>query len=165
MLSFQVANLTRYLADSEEQVQARTLVNYTAALQWHLIYLRYLLHPDTTVLTETPEHRLWHIVHTSVELEAKKRLRDLKECMKQVRGMMTKTSPIAEKQPILRNGKEALKEQGRWVEVDFMMSLKTIVDEEGWARLKSLEQRIQLIGLGDLSKVFLSSTYYFLLNC
>ena len=54
-MSIKVANIYCFLCDQEKQLQARTVINYSSALQWHLIYLWYLLHRDTIAKGETEE--------------------------------------------------------------------------------------------------------------
>lgn len=156
LMSIKVDNMYRFLADSEGQLQARTIVNYTAAFQWHLIFLRYLHHPDTETAANTPEQGIQKAVRGLSKTERDTHQREMKECMKKIKGMMTKSSVVAERQTILRNGKEALQMQGKWVSVDFMMTLKEAADTEGWARLKSLEARLQIVPLKDLIQVSVS---------
>jgi len=51
-------------------------------------------------------------------------------------GFDEKTGSVAEQQTIVRNGKKALSQQGRWVEMDFMVQLQSNVEKEEWARLQ-----------------------------
>ena len=83
-------------------------------------------------------------VRSSIQAENKARRKDMKASMAKLKDLMMKTGPVAEQQTILRNGKEALSQQGRWVEMDFMIRLQSIVEKEGWARLESLQARLQL---------------------
>ena len=45
-ISIKVANIHTFLCDLEKQFTAKTVVNYCSMLQWHLVYLCYLLHWD-----------------------------------------------------------------------------------------------------------------------
>lgn len=128
-------------------------MNYSAALQWHLIYIRYLLHDSTTATNEI-EKKIQKVIRSKIKTENEQRLCELKACMRKLRGLMLKSGPIAEKQTILRNSKEALIQQDRWIEMSFMNALRESIDTEGWARLKSLQERIKLCGLESLLKVF-----------
>lgn len=128
--SVQVATLWRFLSDMEGSFQARTICNYSAALQWHLVYIRFLLHPDMT--SENSEEQLIQkALQPSSNDEFQKMKKEMKEGMKKLRSLIGKTSDIAERQTKDRNGKEALSSIGRWVEVDWMTKLKQVVDEEG----------------------------------
>ena len=89
-----------FLSNSEQQLQARTVVNYTAALQWHLVYLRFLLHPDS-VATIEEEQAVLKAVRSTMKQENETREKEMKEAMKKIRGMMQKAGPEAEKQTIL----------------------------------------------------------------
>lgn len=153
LLSINAGHMNQFLTNTEQQLRARTLVNYTAALQWHFGYLRFLLHPQTTTLDGTSEQHIQQIIRPSLKSEQEAHSKELKDCMKKVRSVMARAGEVAEKQTILRNGKEALMEQGRWVEMDFMVKLKESVDAEGWARMESLEQRIALVGIQHFAKV------------
>jgi hypothetical protein len=54
-MSIKVEHVNTFLCDIERQYQARTMVNYSSALQWHLAYLRFLLHVDTKAKNVTEE--------------------------------------------------------------------------------------------------------------
>lgn len=144
----------RFLTDTESQLQARTVVNYAAALQWHLVYLRYFLHPDTETVKHTTERLIQKAIRSSNRTENAVRHRELKECMKKIKTMMAKSGVTAERQVVLRNGKEALQARGKWLEMDFMTTLKKAIDVEGWARMKGLEARLELVSIGNLIQVW-----------
>jgi len=44
-------------------------------------------------------------------------------------------------------------EGDQWIEMDKMLTLKFVVDKEGWARMKGLQEQIQQIGLLKLFSV------------
>jgi hypothetical protein len=77
----------------------------------------------------------------------------MKASVKKIRELLRRSIPIAEQQTKLRNGKEALLERGQWMEMDAMLAIKAAVDEEGWARMKSLKARIDCIGLTKMFSV------------
>ena len=68
---------------------------------------------------------------------------------------------MANQQTHLQNGKEALLERDQWIEMDKMLTLKFVVDKEGWARMKGLKKQIQQIGL---LKLFLVINFILFLN-
>ena len=107
LASIKVSVMYPFLSDSEQQLQARTVVNYAAALQWHLVYLRFLLHSDS-VATIEEEQAILKAVRSTMKQENETREKEMKEAMKKIRGMMQKAGPEAEKQTILRNGKEEI---------------------------------------------------------
>jgi hypothetical protein len=92
-----------------------------------------------------------------VERERKKRQDEMEAAMLKIRETMKASSEIADQQTRLRNGKEALKERGLWLAMDRMLALKKSLDLEGWARMKSLEQRIDCVGLPKLLQASYSS--------
>ena len=100
LASIKVSVMYPFLSNSEQQLQARTVVNYTAALQWHLVYLRFLLHPDS-VATIEEEQAVLKAVRSTMKQENETREKEMKEAMKKIRGMMQKAGPKAEKQTIL----------------------------------------------------------------
>ena len=153
LASIKVSVMYPFLSNSEQQLQARTVVNYAAALQWHLVYLRFLLHPDS-VATIEEEQAVLKAVRSTMKQENETREKEMKEAMKKIRGMMQKAGPEAEKQTILRNGKEALTQQGRWVEMKFVVGIHEAVDAEGWARLESLTKRMGLMREARATQVF-----------
>src|SRR5262245_60450788 len=89
MMSVKVDCMYRFLSDGEAKLEARTMMNYTAALQWHLIYLRYLLHTET-IAADGTETTIQNIIRSKIKSENETCLQQLKECMKKIRSMMTK---------------------------------------------------------------------------
>jgi hypothetical protein len=146
------------ITELEGQLQARTVVNYTSALQWHLIYLRYLLHADASVSER--EEPIRTAVKSSSKKEDEEHLKEMKAAMKKIKGMIQQAAPLAERQTIQRNGKEQLVACNWWVEVDFMRGLHVAIDDEGWAWLNSLKRRITLLGDNSFAKVNLLFAFY-----
>lgn len=83
----------------------------------------------------------------------------MEAAMVKIRETMKASTKVAEQQTRLRNGKEALQERGVWLEIDKMQAIKAALDSEGWARMKSLQKRIECVGLAKLLQV------RFLLHC
>ena len=100
LASIKVSVMYPFLSNSEQQLQARTVVNYAAALQWHLVYLRFLLHPNSVATIEEKQVVL-KAVRSTMKQENETREKEMKEAMKKIRGMMQKAGPKAEKQTIL----------------------------------------------------------------
>jgi hypothetical protein len=151
-VSARVATLWKFISDMEGTYTSRTVVNYSAALQWHLVYLRYLLHSETKAIRDGEEEVLSSF-QPKTGTEIKVLVKEMKEGMKKLHEAIKKSGEIAEKETKERNGKEALQERGAWVEVADMMVVKAAIDEEGWARMSSLRQRIEHFGLAKLLSV------------
>jgi hypothetical protein len=168
-MSIKVANICPFLCDTQQQYQARTASNYSSALQWHLVYLRYLLHVDTCAKTSIEKEiqnalrsrwvcvfalcTVFAKIFISVLKECKQREGEMIESMAKIRSIMKSAGEVAEKQTKLRNGKEALMERGRWIEMDKMLVIKNALEQEGWARMKSLQQRVTCFGLVNMLPV------------
>jgi hypothetical protein len=159
-----VSNLWSFLSDMEKKFQAWTIVNYSAAMQWHLVYLHYLLHPET-VPVDDKEKEVHKSFCPKASGEVKKLKKEMKEGMGKLCSLIGKTSEVAECQTRMRNSKEALLQAGCWVEMDWMMKLKAVINEEGWAQLSSLKQRIELIGLESLLQVNIYFPHFVFIIC
>ena len=148
LASIKVEYLYRFISDKQgpQGGVSRTVVNCAAAFKWHLAYLRYQLHPDTKPSKE--EKKVHQAIHSTRKEDC---LRWLDESMNKLKSVLRKESPIAEKQTIQRNNKEALQQRGRWAEYEWVRQMHTIIDEEGWARMNSLRRRLQLINLNKVS--------------
>lgn len=141
LASVKVANIWGFLSPriGINGIQSRTVVNYSAAFKWHLVYLRYLLHKDALVSDKEQE------LHTAINsVSGEDCLRWMKESRKKLKTEMRKHAVIAEKQTIQRNNKDALTERGQWFEFDWFRQMHQAIDIEGWGRVDSLKLRLQL---------------------
>ena len=145
LTSIRIEHLQQFLSDRDSSFTPRTIVNYSAALQWHLLYLRYLLHPDSLPPTKEDQKNR-RAFRSSVVVENDNRLRWLKESWKKLKAIQLQYSPAAERQTRQRNNKDALLQRGQWVEYSWVREIHEAVDVEGWARMKSLQRRLKLIG-------------------
>lgn len=93
---------------------------------------------------------------TRIQAECRERLEEMKASMKKVREVIQKSGVVAEQQTRLRNGKEALLERGQWIDWERMLTIKAVVEKEGWARMTSLQERIKCVGLNSFVQVIFS---------
>jgi len=80
VMSIQVNHIHQYFSNRTDKLVARTIVNYSAAIQWHFVYLRYLAHEDTQI-RDSQERLIQQAIFSSFSLEKnerkkKKRKRD-----------------------------------------------------------------------------------------
>lgn len=89
--SIRVEIMYCFLADREGQFVAQTLVNYSIAFQWHLIYLRYLLHVNSSP-SSVGQKTIQLAVQSKLQQENEKRLQEMEDSMKKMKSDSRKTN-------------------------------------------------------------------------
>jgi hypothetical protein len=145
-MSVQLQHMSAYLQNIQnDDFKARTCVNYMAAMMWHLMYAKYLTHPDLDTATWTGlELQLRKIFHLPARSQAAILERQLTESYQYLRQQIGRRSDEAEQQVKARNSSEALILRDRWVNFEWMTSMAAALDEEGWGRMRRLEAMLKL---------------------
>ncbi len=141
LVSINVQHIAKYIENRErDDFKLRTQKNTLCALKWHIMFLKYLTHPDVVTMGwSLTDLLLRRIATPTLKSQVETLARHLTDSHNYIEQHITQLVKPAEQQVKARNSQEALQAKGKWVTMEWMGKMAEVIDKEGWACVAHLE--------------------------